>query len=221
MNTALNILYRDGDVVAVNKPEGIAAVPEHPHDPTCLAAQVAAALAMRVWPVHRLDKDVSGVILYALHAEAHRILNARFEQRDVHKRYRALTWGRVAADSGTIDQPLREFGSGRMGVDPAGKASVTAYTVLERLTRFTLLEAQPHTGRRHQIRAHLYSIGHPVLGDPSYGKPTKLSAKAPRLMLHASGLELPHPMATGKSLKAHSPLPADFRRCLKLFDMGK
>jgi len=192
VNTDLNILYRDGDVVAVNKPEGIAAVPEHPHDPTCLAAQVAAALAMRVWPVHRLDKDVSGVILYALHAEAHRILNARFEQRDVRKRYRALTWGRVAADSGTIDQPLREFGSGRMGVDPAGKASVTAYTVLERLTRFTLLEAQPHTGRRHQIRVHLYALGHAIVGDPRYGD---RAAQRPfaRLMLHASGIALTLP----------------------------
>jgi len=214
VNPVLNILYRDDDVVAVNKPEGLAAVPEHSHDPTCLAAQVAALLGVRVWPVHRLDKGVSGVILYALHADAHRILNTRFEQREVRKTYAALAWGRVAADRGTVDQPLREFGSGRMGVDPVGKPSVTDYAVRERLETFTLLDVLPRTGRRHQIRVHLYALGHPIIGDPRYGDPVAQRPFA-RLMLHACAIKLILP--SGRPLDLHdcpsATFDAELARC--------
>jgi RluA family pseudouridine synthase len=214
VNFALNILYQDDDAVAVNKPEGLAAVPECAHDPTCLAARLAAALGRRVWPVHRLDKDVSGVILYALNAAAHRALNGRFERREVRKCYRALVWGAVTPDAGVIDRPLREFGSGRMGVAADGKPSVTEFTVLERLTRFTLLEARPRTGRRHQIRAHFYALGHAIVGDPRYGEAAAQKPFA-RLMLHAAGLSVLLPSGRPLEIRAcpSASFEAELARC--------
>ena len=189
---SISILYSDPDVVAVNKPEGLAAVPERAGDDTCLRAQLAAQLGSAVWPVHRLDKEVSGVILYARHAAAHRFLNAAFERREVAKTYLAVVHGVVADEAGTIDQPLRAFGSGRIGVHADGKPSLTTYRVLARAAGLTLLEVQPHTGRRHQIRAHLYHLGHPIVGDLRYGdRPHQRGF--PRLMLHAAGIDAPLP----------------------------
>ena len=101
------------------KPAGVAAIPERSGDTACLRAVLEAQLGRRVFPVHRLDKEVSGVILYALTAGAHRFLNAAFEQRSVHKTYLAVTHGQVETDGGLISRPIREFGSGRMGVDDA------------------------------------------------------------------------------------------------------
>ena len=185
-------LYRDDDLVAVNKPEGVASVPECGHDTTCLAWQVSQALGAPVMPVHRLDKDVSGVILYARHEAAHRFLNDAFERRAVVKRYLAVVHGAPEKDADTVDRPIYAFGSGRMGVDPRGKPSVTAFRVLERLGAYARLEALPQTGRRHQIRVHLYAIGHPIVGDPRYGDPAVQRAYA-RLMLHAAGIALALP----------------------------
>jgi tRNA pseudouridine32 synthase / 23S rRNA pseudouridine746 synthase len=195
-----DFLHRDDDVVAVNKPEGVASVPEGAADPNCLAAQVSAVLGAKVFPVHRLDKEVSGVILYARHAKAHRWLNMAFERRDVQKTYLALVHGVVAGESGNIDQPMREFGSGRMGVDPAGKPCETAYRVRERLGAFTLLEVQPRTGRRHQIRVHLYHLGHPIVGDLRYGD-RALQKTFARLMLHSSGIAIRLPSGQTLSLR--------------------
>ena len=195
-------LYRDDDLVAVNKPEGVASVPECGHDTTCLAWQVSQALGAPVMPVHRLDKHVSGVILYARHEAAHRFLNAAFERRAVTKIYLAVVHGAPTEDAGVVDRPIYEFGSGRMGVDPRGKPSVTAFHVLEHFGAYARVEARPQTGRRHQIRVHLYAIGHPVVGDPRYGDPAVQRAY-PRLMLHAAGIVLTLP----------SGRPLDLRDC--------
>jgi RluA family pseudouridine synthase len=190
---AIPLLYRDDDVVAALKPEGLAAVGERKDDTDCLSARLARELGLRIWPVHRLDKEVSGVILYALTAAAHRFLNRAFELRRVEKRYLVAVHGVVAPDEGTIDAPIREFGSGRMGVDMArGKPSCTTYRVLCRTTCHTLVEARPQTGRRHQIRVHLYHLGHPIVGDTRYGDSAQQTGY-PRLMLHASGLTLDLP----------------------------
>jgi len=116
----IEFLYRDPDVVAVNKPEGVAAVPERASDPACLSELVSAALGARVMPVHRLDKDVSGVILYACHAAGHRFLNTVFEERRVKKTYLALVHGTIRDDKGEIDQPIREYGSGRNSLAHSG-----------------------------------------------------------------------------------------------------
>ena len=196
----IEFLYRDPDVVAVNKPEGVAAVPEHAHDPACLSELLSAAMGIKVMPVHRLDKDVSGVILYACHANSHRFLNTVFEERRAQKTYLALVHGSVDAESGVIDQPIREFGSGRMGVSPDGKPSTTLYRVRERFGTFTLVEAEPRTGRRHQIRVHLYNLGHPIVGDIRYGDRAVQKTFA-RLMLHASGIEVPLPSDSNLQLR--------------------
>ena len=188
----IEFLYRDADVVAVNKPERVAAVPEFASDHGCLSELVSAEVGHKVMPVHRLDKDVSGVILYACHAASHRFLNTVFEERRARKTYRALVHGTMAAASGEIDQPIREYGSGRMGVSEAGKPSITGFRVEDRFSAFTLVEAEPRTGRRHQIRVHLYHIGHSIVGDLRYGDRAVQRGFA-RLMLHASGIELPLP----------------------------
>jgi len=185
-------LHRNPDVVAVNKPEGIAAVPEHAHDPACLSERLSVEMGARAMPVHRLDKDVSGVILYALNANSHRILNTVFEERRVKKTYLALVHGTIPEENGVILQPIREYGSGRMGVSPDGKPSETAYRVRERFGAYTLVEVEPRTGRRHQIRVHLYHLGHPIVGDLKYGN-RAVQQNYARLMLHASGIELPLP----------------------------
>jgi RluA family pseudouridine synthase len=196
----IEFLYRDADVVAVNKPEGVAAVPEHALDPACLSEQVSVELGIRVMPVHRLDKDVSGVILYACHAASHRFLNTMFEQRRALKTYLALAHGSIAEESGMIDQPIREYGSGRMGVSPEGKPSQTAFRVQERFGAFTLVEVTPRTGRRHQIRVHLYHLGHAIVGDPRYGDRAVQRPYA-RLLLHASCIEVPLPSGSLLALR--------------------
>ena len=163
-------------------------------------------------PVHRLDKEVSGVMLYALHPEAHRFLNNAFEHRDVHKTYQALVHGVITEDQGVITRAIREFGSGRMGVDDIkGKPSETRFSVLKRSDRFTLVELYPQTGRRHQLRVHLYSIGHPIVGDSRYGEKA-LQQGDPRLMLTSTGIDLTLP--SGKRLLIENVIPDDFSDAL-------
>ena len=210
------ILYRDGDCVAALKPCGVAAVPERAGDEACLRALLRAQLGCEVWPVHRLDKEVSGVILYALSAEAHRFLNAAFERREVRKTYLAVVHGAPAPESGLIARPLREFGSGRVGVDDArGKPSVTRYATAARAGAYSLLRLAPETGRRHQLRAHLYSIGCPIAGDSRYGSPEQRAGGHPRLMLTATGLALRLP--SGRTLKLENVVPADFAEAARAF----
>lgn len=147
-------------------------------------------------------------MLFAKDPAAHRELCRKFEERTIAKTYLALAQGVVEAD-GEIAAPLREFGSGRTAVDPRGKASLTRYRVKERFPRATLLEIDLVTGRRHQIRAHLYSIGHPVCGDPLYGEDRPVSG-ASRLMLHS--LE-----AAFEDMRLRAEPPRDFLEVLASF----
>lgn len=191
--TALEILHLAVDRVAVRKPVGVAAIPEAAGDTQCLQARLERQLGGRLWVVHRLDKEVSGVILYARSATAHRFLNMAFENREVKKLYVAGALGAISGESGEIALPLREFGSGRIGVDPVkGKPCLTRWQVRERKPGRTLLDMEPFTGRRHQLRAHAYAIGHPLLGDSRYGDKA-LQAAYPRLLLHARLLDFPAP----------------------------
>ena len=208
---APRVLYEDERLVAVAKPAGQLMIPGRgpgPGEP--LNLELERALGRKVFVVHRLDREASGLCVFAKDAEAHRALCLQFEKRSVRKTYLALVLGEVA-QGGTIDGPLKPFGSGRMGVGPAGKASVTRYAVRERLKGSTLLAVEPLTGRRHQIRVHLYSIGHPILGDPLYGKDRPVGG-AERLMLHAYELELDSPGGSRLSLRAEPP--EDFQRIL-------
>lgn len=205
----LPILFEDEDLVAVDKPEGLATIPEGKPGRICLLTLLQPAFPERLYIVHRLDKEASGVVLLAKNAAAHRFLCRQFESRQVIKTYLALVHGIMPEDAGRIDRPIRQFGSGRMGVDwQRGKACLTEFTVLERLKGYTLLKVHPITGRRHQIRVHLYSLGHPIVGDLRYGD-VQVQRAFPRLMLHA--LEVTCQLTSGYRVTITAPLPASFQ----------
>jgi tRNA pseudouridine32 synthase/23S rRNA pseudouridine746 synthase len=202
------ILYEDGDVIAANKPEGLASIPERSRPENCLVSLLTVQLGQRLYIVHRLDKDASGLILFARNARAHSFLNDQFAAHTAEKVYLALVQGVVVPDSGRIDAALRQFGSGRMGVDAdRGKPCTTGFSVRRRFTEHTLLEIRPQTGRRHQIRVHLYSRGHPIAGDLRYGE-RSTQRQFPRLMLHAFRLGLKLPAGAGIVIEA--PVPESF-----------
>jgi RluA family pseudouridine synthase len=205
-----DVLQQTPDWIAINKPVGIASIAER--DPSVVCVQRALEVQVgRLWVVHRLDKEVSGVLIFAKNAPTHRSLSMAFEHRLSQKEYTAMVFGEAPKEM-TIDQPLREFGSGRMGVHAAGKASQTQFvrqnTVAANDLHYSLLRVRPLTGRRHQIRVHLYCIGHAIVGDPLYGHSDR---KYPRLMLHASSLEIAIPEMPPISL--HAPAP-DFASML-------
>lgn len=202
----MEIIHRDARYVVADKPAGMLAV-----GPDSMHVRLAAELGQRLWVVHRLDRETSGVIVFALDADAHRHLSTRFEEREVEKVYLAAVLGHVPKQSGTVELALREFGSGRMGVDARGKPSRTEFQVRDRLTDADLLEVRPLTGRRHQIRVHLNAIGHPVLGDPRYGSARPVGG-VPRLMLHARSVAFAD--ADGRRIAAESPVPPDFAAAL-------
>jgi RluA family pseudouridine synthase len=202
------ILFENDDILAVDKPEGLASIPEGAKGKDCLLSRLASGFPERLYVVHRLDKAASGVILFARNPAAHRHLNKQFDQRSIRKTYLALTHGAIEAASGLIDSPLRQFGSGRMGVDAQrGKPSTTEFQIKERIGSYTLVQAYPLTGRRHQIRVHFYSIGHPIVGDLRYGDKTRQRA-FPRLMLHAQ--EITFRLPAGEEVTISAPVAESF-----------
>ncbi len=210
----IEVLYEDDALVAVNKPEGIATIPERDPSVESLLIRLREEREEEMLPVHRLDKEVSGVVLFARTREAHRALNRQFEEREVRKVYVAVVHGVLSANRGRIDAPIRAFGSGRMGVDQRmGKPSETAYRVIERLPYHTLLEAYPLTGRRHQIRVHLYHLGFPIVGDLRYGD-RSVGQTARRLFLHAADLTLR--TIDGRKITVSAPVPAVFESTLQV-----
>jgi RluA family pseudouridine synthase len=205
-------IYESGDLLAVDKPEGMACIPTRAAGSDSVLGRLKAELGEGLFVVHRLDTETSGVLVFARNAVMHRWLSMQFEGRGVRKEYLALVHGRLESDRGSIEAPLRVFGSGRVGVDQArGKPCVTEYEVLSAVGAFSLLSVKPLTGRQHQIRAHLYSTGHPVVGDRKYGE-RKLQETFPRTMLHALRIDLPMP--DGSRLVLESPLPPSFASVL-------
>ena len=210
IGAAPRILFENDDLLAVDKPEGVISIPTAGEGG--LPELVRGVYAGRLYPVHRLDREASGVIVFVKNADMHRHLNGEFDRRAVHKTYLALTHGRITVNRGVVNKPIREFGSGRMGVDPkGGKPSTTEFKVEERMTEHTLVRVHPLTGRRHQIRVHLYSLGHPIVGDLKYGD-RAAQAIFPRLMLHALAIEFALP--SGERLKIEAALPESFEAVL-------
>lgn len=208
-----NVLFNDAALMVVEKRAGISSIPERNQETPHLLALVEKTAGKKLFVVHRLDKGVSGIIVFAKNPESHRFLCRQFEHRTVTKEYRAIVHGLPVPASGSIHSPIRQFGSGRMGVDPErGKPSSTKYKVIEQGGGKSMLSVYPLTGRRHQIRVHLYSIGHPIVGDTLYGQRDSQQEFA-RLYLHAHRLEFKHPC--GRQVSVLSPLPSDFHKELQ------
>ncbi len=205
---AIPVLFENDDIIAVDKPEKLASIPERNRENVSLLRILSETMERKLYTVHRLDKQVSGVILFAKTPEAHRQLNLLFEHRQVHKTYMALVHGEITGQRGVIDKPLRCFGSGRMGEDiERGKPCRTEFCVLERMPGYTLVQVHPVTGRKHQIRAHFFGIGHPIVGDTLYGDKS-LQKTFPRLMLHS--LEIEFIEATAQKKISHLKFPLLF-----------
>jgi 23S rRNA pseudouridine1911/1915/1917 synthase len=223
----LDIVYEDPDVLVINKPAGLVTHPSPGHSSGTLvnallarggaAAYGSAAGEDRPGIVHRLDRDTSGLIVIARNDHAQTVLMSQLKQRRVKKAYLALVHGAMAAEVGRIEAPIgrdpRQFS--RMAVVAGGRASVTGYRVRERLPGWTLLEVDLHTGRTHQIRVHLASIGHPVAGDPVYatGEARRGPEGLTRLFLHSWRLEFAA-VAGDRIVRAEAPLPDELERVL-------
>jgi len=183
------IIFEDDRIVAVNKPVGLPTIPGRGEIGVAVNVEIERRLRKKIYTVHRLDLDASGILVFAKDAETHRLLSKEFEERRAKKEYLVAVLGAMSG-SGEIDKPLREFSSGRVAPAPDGKRAVTRWRVERSLGGATLLRVETLTGRKHQIRAHFSSVGHPVLGDPRYGPPPRPVGGAKRLMLHAHTLHL-------------------------------
>lgn len=226
----LAVLYEDADLVAIDKPAGMvvhagAGVRSGTVVNALLGRFGALSTAggeLRPGIVHRLDRYTSGVLLVARHDTAHRALAAQFAGRKVEKVYLALVHGQVKQERGRIDKPIARHPrqrirmTARLGGPPGpGRPAETEYRVLGRFRGFTLLEVRIATGRTHQIRVHLASIGHPVAGDRLYGAPGKTPGlpELGRYFLHAHRIRFRQP-STGAAVTIESPLPAELREWL-------
>ena len=193
-NDPLNVLYEDSDVLAVDKPAGLLSVPGKTEDlADCLLARVQLAFPDALL-VHRLDRDTSGVMVFAMTAHAQRHLSMQFEKRVVKKTYVARVAGEVAEKSGEIDLPLIVDWPNRplqKVCHDMGRSAFTEWVRQKVGDGESRLRLMPKTGRSHQLRVHCLSMGHPILGDPLYAPQT--ADKYPRMMLHAEEIRLNHP----------------------------
>ena len=205
----VRILHQDPAFLVIDKPTLLLSVPGRAEDnKDCLITRLQENGYPEALIVHRLDWETSGIILLARNPDSHRELSRQFHDRETEKAYTALCWGQPALDSGSIDLPLRYDPptKPRHVVDhEQGKHALTFWRVLERHQAWSRVELTPVTGRSHQLRVHMLSIGHPLLGDRLYAHEAALEA-APRLCLHASMLAFSHPV-TGERLRFECSAP--------------
>ncbi|MFQ5736390.1 MAG: RluA family pseudouridine synthase [Thermodesulfobacteriota bacterium] len=238
----LTVLYEDDDVIVVDKPPGLTVHPGAGRSGGTLVNALVhhmrrtggrlsgVGAPLRPGIVHRLDKDTSGVLVVAKNDRSYHALAGQFKEHTTSRRYRALVWGMVKDDTGTIDLPIGRDVAQRKKISTRTRRSrkaVTEYRVLRRYSMFTLLELTLQTGRTHQIRVHLTAIRHPVAGDQVYGKrtlPPVLSKpvadelkKIKRQCLHAATLGFTHP-ATGERMEFSSPVAPDMAALIRLLD---
>lgn len=227
--SSLTILFENDAMIAVEKPAGIIVIPDQYTEPaSTLTGMVSEMKNSKMWTVHRIDRDTTGVLLFAKNAESHAFLCRQFEEGSVHKTYFAILNGAVRDEEGVIDRPILIDGR-RVSIDSRGKPSKTRYRVIERFRDFTFVQAEPETGRRHQLRVHFWSIGHPLAVDPEHGGRSSLclsefkkkykpsGEERPlmgRLSLHAARITFNDP-ATQQPVTVESPLPDDFEITLK------
>jgi len=227
----LDILYKDDYLVTVNKPAGLVVYPSVGHSHGTLMNALyyhcrklaAVGGPLRPGVVHRLDKDTSGVMVIALNDEVYYNLVEQFRKKTINKKYIALVYKNLTADEGEISLRIGRSLSDRKKMSTRvkkGKEAVTIWRVLERFGNATLIEVKLKTGRTHQIRVHFASMGHPVLGDKTYGKKVEIEIKGrekisfPRQMLHAELLGFIHPV-TGKYLEFSASVPEDMSEKIK------
>ena len=221
MSEKPGIVHLDEHLAVVEKPAGLVVHPAPSHHGPTLVDELAEILGGGTDPerpgiVHRLDKDTSGLLVVARDDATHAALQEQVRRREVERVYLALAGGRLASRTGTIDAPIGRATRRRTRMAVSGAASRQARThfeVLELLAAETYLEARLETGRTHQIRAHFAAIGHPLVGDPTYGGAEKYGLS--RQFLHAHRLAFAHP-ATGEPMSFRSELPADLARALDL-----
>ena len=206
-SSPLDVIHEDHELLVVNKPSGLLSVPgrgEHLAD--CLLKRVQDAFPQALL-VHRLDRDTSGLIAFALSPHAQRRLSRQFEERKVKKTYVARVWGRLEPKVGTVDLPLIVDWPNRprqMVDHENGKPAVTDWRVLKASDTESRVRLMPKTGRSHQLRVHMLALGHPILGDPFYADGQALNF--PRLMLHSEELRIGHPDGgEGMRFRAKAP----------------
>ena len=212
----LDIIYEDNDLLIVNKPQGMVVHPAPGHYSGTLVNALLYHCrdslsdingVMRPGIVHRIDRDTSGLLVVCKNNNAHHALAEQFAVHSITRSYRAIVYNNVKQDTGTVNAPLARMKNDRkkIGIDPSGRRAVTHYTVVERLGQFTDVQCRLETGRTHQIRVHMASIGHPVVGDPVYG-PAKDRFHLNGQMLHAMTLGFIHP-SSRKYVSFSAPLP--------------
>ena len=219
----LDVVYEDADVIVVNKPVGMVVhpAPGHP-DGTLVNALLhhcGDSLSgingqLRPGIVHRIDRDTAGLVIAAKNDAAHLSLAGQLEDHSLHREYHAVAVGGLREDTGTIDAPIARHPTDRkrMAIDPAGRRAVTHYEVLERYSGYTYLKCLLETGRTHQIRVHLASIGHPLLGDTVYGAKKPVPGLAGQC-LYAKKLTFVHPR-TGEAVTVECETPGWFAAVL-------
>jgi len=229
-NIPIEVLYRDNYLVLVSKPAGMVVYPCIGHKEGTLLNALAyhfkklatVGAPLRPGVVHRLDKDTSGVIVIAIDDRAYYGLVEMFKKRQVKKEYLAIVYGELKG-SGTITLPIGRAENNRKKMSTKAKRAkeaITKWQVLENFKNYTLVKVKIITGRTHQIRVHFSAIGHPLLGDRTYGRKTYIEKEnkkisVPRQMLHAWRIEFKHPV-TGEDMKFESALPQDMRNIMEL-----
>lgn len=223
-NIPLDILYEDDDLLVVNKPKGMVVHPSAGHYTGTLVNAIMyyckdslSGINGEIRPgiVHRIDMDTTGSLIVCKNDESHIFIAEQIKEHSVTRKYRGIVYGGVSDDEGTIDAPIGRHPTDRkkMAIVPNGKPAVTHYRVLQRFERYTYMEFQLETGRTHQIRVHMASIGHPLLGDAVYS-----SGKSPYHLqgqtLHAMTIGFIHP-ATREYLEITAPLPDYFEKILR------
>lgn len=225
---ALDILYEDEDVILINKPKGMVVHPAAGHYSGTLVNGLMAHCrnqlsgingVMRPGIVHRIDMDTTGVLIICKNDFSHNSIAAQLKEHSITRKYRAIVHGVVKEDHGTVDAPIGRHPVDRKKMsinEKNGKRAVTHYHVLKRFSKYTYIECQLETGRTHQIRVHMASIHHPLLGDSVYG-PEKCPFSLQGQTLHAGVLGFIHPR-TGEYMEFTAPLPDYFEQLLEKLD---
>ncbi|MBE6007664.1 MAG: RluA family pseudouridine synthase [Lachnospiraceae bacterium] len=221
----LDVIYEDEDIIVVNKPKGMVVHPAAGHFSgtlvNALMYHCGESLSgingeLRPGIVHRIDKDTSGILVSAKNDNAHRELAMQLADHSITRIYYAICFGNIKEDNGTVDKPLGRNPKDRKKMaitDKGGRRAVTHYKVLERYGKYTLMQAQLETGRTHQIRVHMSSIGHPLLGDKVYGSEKQPFGINDGQVLHAGVLGFIHPTKK-EYMEFRSPLPEGFEKLI-------